>query len=300
MRHFAQVHPAFWTGQTGRQLRSAGRDAQLVALYLITCPSAQATGLYHLALPTLCHESGLGRAGALAALAALKRLDFAYMDEAEEVVFVPAMARFQIGEALAEKDKRRSWVRTLLQPWRGTHFYRRFLALYSDAYRLAIGPPERATLDCDQEDSAGLEGPSKEHASPSDASPRHRDGDGVESRSGDGNGMAAGDAAAPPPRIRILADGELDDSPIFVAFPARAFKSGSLTSAELSQAFVDGLKLEYEGIDVERELKRAARWAHHPENRAKAKVGSRGVRRFISNWLSRAEADAERARGNPR
>lgn len=68
--------------------------------------------------------------------------------------------------------------------------------------------------------------------------------------------------------------------------------------AELTQGFVDSLKLEYEGIDVGREIKKAARWANRPENGPK--IGSRGVRRFISNWLNNAEDGAHSPRGDPR
>ena len=68
--------------------------------------------------------------------------------------------------------------------------------------------------------------------------------------------------------------------------------------AELTQGFINSLKPEYEGIDVALEIKKAARWANAPENNPK--IGSRGVRRFISNWLGNAEDEARRPRGNPR
>jgi len=63
MRDFAKVCGQFWIGETGRKLRAAGRDAQTVALYLITCPSANMLGLYYLplghqvCLPGVCQSS---------------------------------------------------------------------------------------------------------------------------------------------------------------------------------------------------------------------------------------------------
>ena len=36
MREYAIVKSSIWTGETGRKLRSLGRDEQLLAIYLIT------------------------------------------------------------------------------------------------------------------------------------------------------------------------------------------------------------------------------------------------------------------------
>jgi hypothetical protein len=50
MRDYAKVAPTFWNGETGKKIRELGRDAQVVALYLITCPSSNWIGLYYLPL----------------------------------------------------------------------------------------------------------------------------------------------------------------------------------------------------------------------------------------------------------
>lgn len=47
MRSYGIVKPAFWNGETGRQIRAVGADAQLVALYLMTNPHANAIGMYY-------------------------------------------------------------------------------------------------------------------------------------------------------------------------------------------------------------------------------------------------------------
>ncbi|EPR0667076.1 hypothetical protein ACUZZ3_005115, partial [Escherichia coli] len=36
MRDYAKVSPRFWLGETGRELRKAGAEAQVVAFYLMT------------------------------------------------------------------------------------------------------------------------------------------------------------------------------------------------------------------------------------------------------------------------
>lgn len=99
MRDYAKVAPQFWTGTTGRALRAEGRDCQLLALYLITSPHATMIGLYYMPLPLLCHETGLSREGASKALRSLGALGFAHYDPERELVWVPEMARFQLGRA---------------------------------------------------------------------------------------------------------------------------------------------------------------------------------------------------------
>ncbi len=106
MRDYGKVSPRFWTGRTGKRIRDLGRDAQVVALYLVTGPNANMLGLYYLPLPTLCHEVGSPLQGAQKARRGLSEAGFAHYDEATEHVWVPEMARHQVGEALKVGDKR--------------------------------------------------------------------------------------------------------------------------------------------------------------------------------------------------
>ena len=98
MRDYARVSPAFWTGDTGRALRKAGTDAQLMALYVLTCPSANMIGLYYLPLPTIAFETGMSIKGASKALERLSCAGFAYFDFSDSLIWVPQMARYQIGD----------------------------------------------------------------------------------------------------------------------------------------------------------------------------------------------------------
>jgi hypothetical protein len=140
MRNYGKVAPQFWTGRTGKRIRALGGDAQRVALYLLTCPNATMTGLYYLPLPTLCHEVGISSQGALKALRSLSEADFACFDEPSEHVFVPSMARFQIGDTLAERDKRVAGVVNELLTMRGSRFLRDFVAKYEQSYHLRSAP----------------------------------------------------------------------------------------------------------------------------------------------------------------
>lgn len=155
MRDYASVAPQFWTGKTGKKLREAGADAQRVALYLITCPSANALGLYYLPLPTLCHEVGISEEGASEALRRLFLAHFSHYDTSSEYVWVPEMARFQIGESLSAGDKRVKWIIKELMSLSKSPFFNEFLEKYRDLFK----------LQSVEKISRPIEGPSMPHRS---------------------------------------------------------------------------------------------------------------------------------------
>lgn len=136
MRDYATIRPTFWTGDTGRAVRAAGRDAQVLALYLLSSPSSNMIGLYYLPIPTLCHETGLSPQGASKALARLSEAQFARFDPVSEHVFVLEMARYQIGESLVIKDKRTAGVINAWQAMIKSPFYLDFWHRYRNAYHL--------------------------------------------------------------------------------------------------------------------------------------------------------------------
>lgn len=142
-RDYARVAPTFWNGPTGRALRAKGRDAQVLAIYLFTGPSATMLGLYYLPLPTLCHEAGFTMEEARATLAVLKELDFAHYDEDREWVWVPAAAEYQIAERLEPDDNRVKGIVRSLDPFMGHPFGRSFWKRYREAYHLPPLPPPK-------------------------------------------------------------------------------------------------------------------------------------------------------------
>jgi hypothetical protein len=139
MRRYSKIVPQFWTGTTGRAIRAAGRDVQVVALYLITCPSANMIGVFYLPLPTLCHEIGISAQAARRALERLAELRFATYDSASEHVFVHEMARFQIAESLRPGDKQIPGIMRDLRAVHATRFAREFQAKYARAFHLHNG-----------------------------------------------------------------------------------------------------------------------------------------------------------------
>jgi hypothetical protein len=156
-RDYAVVTPRFWTGDTGRRLR--GRtELQVVAAYLMTCPSANMVGLYYLPLPTLSHETGIPLEGASKALRSLSEEGFAYYDPAQEIVWVPEMGAHQVGPSLKPKDHRIGGaVREAVQ-YRKCRYYRDFVSRYSACWNLPPMP------ECQAEqvpEPSPLQGPSK-------------------------------------------------------------------------------------------------------------------------------------------
>jgi len=141
MRDYAIFSPRFWTGETGKELRRLGRDHQVIGAYLFTCSMSNMIGLYLLNVPGLCHEVGnITIEGALEVLRSLSEGAYAHYDPASEYVFLPKMAREQIGERLAPKDKRRAAVIRLLEQARKTPFFQDFMNLYGEPYRLLDVP----------------------------------------------------------------------------------------------------------------------------------------------------------------
>lgn len=146
-REYSIFRNTFWTGETGRLLREAGRDAQLMAAYLFTCQASNMIGLYYLPLPLLCHELGYeGARGLEGASKVLRRVcdtGFARWDSASEHVFVPEMAAQQVGEPLDEKDNRVKGIVKEWQSMRKSPFYMDFHARYAKSFHL----PEPSPLE---------------------------------------------------------------------------------------------------------------------------------------------------------
>lgn len=138
MRKFVMVSPTFWIGQTGRDLRNAGTAAQLLALYLLSNPVANYTGLYRLPIIYIANDLGLGLDQVRATLTAVERTGFAKYDEASEYVWIIEGARHQLGEELKEKDLKVKYVnKEFATISKSCPFLADYFAKYGTALRLA-------------------------------------------------------------------------------------------------------------------------------------------------------------------
>lgn len=136
MRDYGKIAPQFWTGETGKAIRAAGPQVQVVALYLLTSPSSTMTGLYYLPLPTLCHEVGCPLQAARKALYFLSQVGFAHYDEGSEHIWIPNMANFQIGETMKPGDKRITYIVKALEGLKNSPFFNEFIKRYQEAFHL--------------------------------------------------------------------------------------------------------------------------------------------------------------------
>lgn len=147
MRDYAQIAPTFWTRGSGRALRDDPL-ARLCALYLMTSPSSNMIGLYYLPLSTLAHELGCPLEGASKALRRLEQEGVALFDSDADLVWLPNMASWQLGERLSPKDKRHKWVVKEYEQFGNHSFVRRFYERYGEAFSLpkpkGLGSPSEA------------------------------------------------------------------------------------------------------------------------------------------------------------
>jgi hypothetical protein len=139
MRDYGKISPQFWIGKTGKALRKH-HEAQIVALYLMTCPTSEMTGVFNCPLMYIAHETGLGEEGASKGLERLVELDFCTYEEDLEVVFVHEMAKYQIGEELKVSDNQVKWVKKAFLNMPDGLIRRGFYEKYRDAFHLGEYP----------------------------------------------------------------------------------------------------------------------------------------------------------------
>jgi len=105
-RKYSQIQPTFWTGRTGRDLRSKGTTAQLLALYLLTSPHSNMAGIYYCPPAYIQTDTGLPMEAIDAAFEDLAAVGFAYRDTTTDEVLVINMVLFQVGQTIKPTDKR--------------------------------------------------------------------------------------------------------------------------------------------------------------------------------------------------
>lgn len=136
MRDYGKVSPQFWIGETGKKLRKAGAEAQVVSLYLMTCSHSNMIGLYYLPVMYIAHETGLGMEGALKGLQRASEAGFCLYDDASEVVWVIEMAKFQIDAELSAADKRCKGVQNEYDAQPENPYLARFFERYGASYHM--------------------------------------------------------------------------------------------------------------------------------------------------------------------
>ena len=258
MRDYSKVSPQFWTGETGRALRAHSPEALIVAMYLMTCPSANMIGLYYVPILYIGHETGLGIEGARKGLRGASEAGFCTYDEASEHVFVHAMVRFQVGDQLSPKDNRCKGVENELERVPKGALRRRFLEMYASAFHLNFDPDEEAPCKplASQEQEQEQEQEQKKNSCAAPPSPAPAESD---------------SPSKPNP--------EKPSSPVFIAIPLNSGEEYPITESDVAE-FRD----LYPAVDVPQALRNIRGWALANPTKRKTRAG---VRRFVNAWLAK-------------
>lgn len=172
MRDYGVVSPKFWIGDTGKALRG-NAPAQVLALYLMTCPHANMIGVFHCPVLYMAHETGLGMEGASKALQSLIEAGYCTYDEASETVFVHRMAAYQVAESLKAGDNRVKGVEREWQNIGPASLKQAFFAIYSVAFHLPGEGKKTSPLQATSKPLASQEQEQEQDiAAPSAKSPR--------------------------------------------------------------------------------------------------------------------------------
>ncbi len=135
MREYGKVAILFWQRGSGKRLRG-DTEAQVIALYLVSCAYSHSVGLYYMGLPSLAHDVGIPLEGAKKALRRVCAAGFAKYDEANELVWVPNLAEIEIGNSLKPGDKRKGFVQDTAAGFRNHPFAVEFFDLYGARFGL--------------------------------------------------------------------------------------------------------------------------------------------------------------------
>lgn len=111
------VQDQFWTGETGRLIKKAGKDAQILAIYLITNNEANKIGLYYLGQDKALRFLAVSAIEFNEAMQALIAIGFCDYDDDTGMVFIYNMAGHQIGFNLKMNDNKIIGVHNLLKSY---------------------------------------------------------------------------------------------------------------------------------------------------------------------------------------
>lgn len=269
MRDYAVVSPLFWTGATGKEIRSLGPEAQVVAMYLITSPHSNALGIYYLPLPLLAHETGLPLEGASKALTRVSEGGFCAYDTPSEVVWVYEMAKFQIGSKLSPKDNRIKWINKEYQNLPKNPFLQQFYERYKDEFHLENGrdfkAPSKPLRSQEQEQEQDIKEESKDSSSAE---------------------LPKGTPADHPP-----------SSPTFITIPLiHKNKDGTPEEFQVTQDMVNEWIDAFPAVIIEQELKKIRQWNLARPKQRKTRAG---IMKHITNWLAKEQDKGGALRGTP-
>ena len=140
MRDYSKLSPFFWVRGSGKRMRGDA-VAQVVAIYLSTCPAANMIGIFYVPVATIAHDTGHSVEDVQAALGRIEAAGYASYDLDEGLVWIPNHAWFEVGPTMSSGDKRRKKVIAELAQAGSHQFADAFLQKYGQEYGLASRAP---------------------------------------------------------------------------------------------------------------------------------------------------------------
>lgn len=270
MSNYGKIEGTFWTGNTGRQIVSAGQEAVIVSVYLMSSPHANMLGLYYLPIVYLCHDTGLTEEGALKGLARASEAGFCEYDRASSWVWIRNMAFWRVERTLKPEDNRVKKVASAYAELPNNPF----LGDFFDHY----------TADFHLQDRRENKGPPKGLRSPSEANNNNRSNS-SSSSSTPSSSLRSEDVVSPPPaRAR-------EDSPPVITIPLVGDAEFPITAEQ-----VDEWGRLFPAVDVPQQLRAIRAWnLANPKNR-KTKAG---VLRHVTTWLAKEQDRGPTKRNDP-
>jgi hypothetical protein len=226
-------------------------------------------GIYPLAVPTICHHTGMTAEAVHKCFEAFAKIKFAYYDVASETVFVVEMANYQIAESLVENDNRHIGLLKDLQWLSKLHFFELFYARYRVPYSLpdeGLGTPSEGASEGL---GRGFQAPPK---------PRTRTRTRTRARAGAGAGAGAGARTGAGTTVNQTADPPIVELPQILDTPAFRESWGRWVR------YRGEIKKPLSDTTVQAQLKMLAQWG--PEK------GARALERSVTNgWTGLFDPD---------
>lgn len=159
MSRYTKLPSDWFTTGNGRALRGDAAAVH-VAMVLRAHHSGNMIGLYHLALPTIAHETGISGAELDRVIKKLDELGEAHLDAKIDLVWIPDLAENELGSTkLHPADKRHISICKTLAPIAAHPFALAFRARYGESLGLPAAPPRKgATSPLGREGGGPSEG----------------------------------------------------------------------------------------------------------------------------------------------
>lgn len=141
MREYAKISPNFWTGETGKDIKDLGKEARILAFYLMTSPHSNMLGLYHLPFEYIKTDTGLSVDEIHESFSLLGEINFCAYDFENEFAWVFEMGFHQVADKLSGKDKRIPHVKKLYSELGKNRFLGDFFDKYGACF--CIQTPHR-------------------------------------------------------------------------------------------------------------------------------------------------------------